>query len=365
MAHEFVVEAQTFRIEQARAVGGDHDRVVERTAARQARGAQRRDFLLETEGARARDFLAERFGRQIEGQALPADRLGGEIDVEIGREPGAGQQFEQRVVGRVGDAYGLHDFDRAAGGGLFDGPGAIDQEQERGGRTVHHRDFVAVEFDDRVVDPRAVESGHQVLDRAKARTRCRPQQRAQARVGHVAEIGLDRRGVAAPAEGDALVGSRRKQCHRDLATRMQPGPRAGDRAFQGALRQRARLDGTRNEHFPKDSERVGHIPLTREGRLCSPKRREAPTDGVPHCKSEPQVTFYCRLLQACITLPISWLGDAGRPGSPADRLRPSAQDDRTDPARPDAAGRPAGPGPAWRAAAGRRPGRAPVRRRPA
>ena len=72
MAHEFVLVAQTFRIEDDVVV--DRHGIVERGAEREARFPELPDVADETEGARAREFAAE--GRRIdrESAALAADR---------------------------------------------------------------------------------------------------------------------------------------------------------------------------------------------------------------------------------------------------------------------------------------------------
>jgi hypothetical protein len=87
-----------------------------------------------------------------------------------------------------------------------------------------------------------------VLDRADARRAgLVGQHRAQARVAHVAEIGLQHARIAgdvAPAEDDAVVGRGRQEQHLDLATGMQADAGAGDGPLQGPLRDRLRFGAT-------------------------------------------------------------------------------------------------------------------------
>ena len=83
--HEFVGEAQAFRIEHA--VFADHQRILERGAKRIARAPQLGDVAHEAECTCARDLAAERVGLDVERKRLLADQR--MIEIDFGLDPEA------------------------------------------------------------------------------------------------------------------------------------------------------------------------------------------------------------------------------------------------------------------------------------
>ena len=97
MTHEFVFEAQAFRIEHA--VLGNHQRIVEGGAERVSGAPQFGDVLHETEGAGARDLAAEGLRLDVERKRLLADQR--MIEFDFGLDPEAmliGPKFAVRAV---------------------------------------------------------------------------------------------------------------------------------------------------------------------------------------------------------------------------------------------------------------------------
>ena len=83
VAHEFVGEAQAFRIEHA--ILGDHQRIGERGAERVAGAPQFGDVLHEAEGAGARDLAAEGLRLDVERERLAAnERM---VEFDFGLDP--------------------------------------------------------------------------------------------------------------------------------------------------------------------------------------------------------------------------------------------------------------------------------------
>ncbi len=85
MADEFIFKAQAVWVQDIVAV--DHDRVIERPAARQTHFAKGFDFMQETESARIRDFTAVRSFFQLVQVFLAADNGACEFDLKTEELP--------------------------------------------------------------------------------------------------------------------------------------------------------------------------------------------------------------------------------------------------------------------------------------
>jgi len=122
VAHELVGATQTFGVQHPVAVD-DHG-VLHRAAAGQADGAQGLDVANEAEGAAVGQLGAERFFVDGQVDALTADDLAGEGDLEGHFEAVARRQAGQLVA--VFDRDGVENLDVATRGFLLAAAGAVE-----------------------------------------------------------------------------------------------------------------------------------------------------------------------------------------------------------------------------------------------
>ena len=226
---ELVGKAQP-RIQQS--VGADHDRVVQRTAQRQAAAAQLLHVALEGEGPRRCKLLGEGVaGPQAGGELLVAehrvlelDRVGHAVlpatDTRRCASPPANHdRADQRHV--LARRIGLH-------------PAGTQQDvDERLGRSVQDRHLGTVQLDAQVVDEQGVERRHEMLDRADGDTV--PLQARGVEAGaRIPEEGRNLRPFRVRAhEDDSAAGLGRQQPHADGPSAVQADPLNGDRLGEG------------------------------------------------------------------------------------------------------------------------------------
>ena len=150
VAHELVGEAHTFGIEDS--VLRNDDRVFERGAERIAGAPQFRYVAHEAESARPGQIIAKHTRRNIDAERLPSNQRIIELDLSFDSQ--AARVWPQLAVTAVlANAYRLEHLNVPARRRLNDDTNLIDRGDERGGATVHDRDFGAVDLDDGVIDP--------------------------------------------------------------------------------------------------------------------------------------------------------------------------------------------------------------------
>ena len=232
---ELVGPAKPFRVHHLLVV--EHDRVVERAAAREAGVPERVHFAQEAERARGRDVALEALRRQrAEVDLLAADRGVVEIhriaDAEVARRLDADR------------AVAVHDFDLAADAqhlalfALREDPGRADQVDERRGAAVHHGQLGAVDLDPDVVDAQAVERAEQVLDRAHGGVTAAELRRERGRHDLArARRNLDRLPEVGAHEHDPRVRARGMQRQLRCRSAVEPHPRTGNFLRNRALKQ--------------------------------------------------------------------------------------------------------------------------------
>src|SRR5262245_26526071 len=166
VAHELVGPAQPVAVQDAELV--HHHGVVEVAPAGEAAPPERLHLAQEAEGAGAAQLALEALVVDHEvPELLAADRRMGEVDRVGDPQPAARLDADQPVA--VADLERAAHAQRAARNALVEDAGRPDQEHERGGAAVHHRNLGAVDLDAHVVDAEAAERGEQMLDGADAR----------------------------------------------------------------------------------------------------------------------------------------------------------------------------------------------------
>ena len=165
--HELAFHPQAAGVQDLVAV--DDDRILEAPAARQSGLTQGLDLMREAEGAGRHDLGAEGLLIDDEIDDLMADDRVVEIDLEPHLVTVARQQG--RVLVAVGDVDGLQNLDVADRRLLTAEAGAVQQLDERQGRTVEDRQLGPVDLDHDVGDAERAEGRHQMLDRRQAHPR--------------------------------------------------------------------------------------------------------------------------------------------------------------------------------------------------
>ena len=280
------------------------------------------------------------------------------IEFDFGFDAKPAQVRPQLAVAvALGDPHRLEHLDVAPRRRQRDNAGLIDRRNERRGAAVHDRNFRAVDFDDGVIDAKAVQRGKHMFGGRDGR--------AVMVAEHGGEFGRRHRAVmgaqfavglavdSAAQKYDAGIGFGRMQCkgggragmnadagdgHMILQRRLPAGGYAPHHAFvphlTAKLRERitSRTDGHPNvrgtqfastkgtgRHRPPDTRSPNTSPLTRQ---TLPAQRHRPTHAFL-----PTVTFFrphsCRLL-------------AAKSDGRADAASPNAQ---SAPSRRSAAGR--------------------------
>ena len=126
----------------------------------------------------------KRSGAEIERIFLTADHGVGEVDFDLGAEPGRiGTQFAEAVAHR--DLHRLKHLDEAARRRLADYPRLVDRGDKGSGAAVHDRNFRTIDFDSGVIDAHAAQGGEHMLGGGD--------ERALAVAQHGREFGCDHR----------------------------------------------------------------------------------------------------------------------------------------------------------------------------
>ncbi len=232
--HELVVVAQALGVEHAVLV--QHNRILQAAAQRQTRGAHGLDILHEPERSGARDFLHVRVLGEIDDDVpvlRPEHRMR-EVDREIELE--AVERIEACPLVAVAHLDGCKDAQIALRRVLLDDAGRLQQEDERPGTAIHDRDLGSGNVDVEVVDAKARERGHQVLDGGNAGT-VMLQRRRQPRVADMQGVGGNGNGgrKVDPMKDDPGVCHARPQRNLDARAGMQADAGRLDRRFEGAL----------------------------------------------------------------------------------------------------------------------------------
>ena len=158
MAAKFVGEPQ-WAIHHA--IVGQHNRVIERTAANQPHGSKRFNFPFETEGTRPRQQLAKAFLANVHFELLPANKGMREIH----------EAFHMKFVGGVdADAPAIFDdFQRPQDFQVtapFAQPacaGLLEHLHERLGRAIEDGHLDGVYIDEHIVDAAGVDRRQKML----------------------------------------------------------------------------------------------------------------------------------------------------------------------------------------------------------
>ena len=162
VTHEFIFETQAVFVHHALVV--DHDGVVHAAAQREVVGAQVLDVTQETEGTGPADFIDE--GCRGKVHAGPAMLIAKRRVIEVDSEG----DLEAVVGVEGGDLVAIPDLDATLDAGetlgrfLFHDSGGLNQKHERPGAAVHDRNLGGTDIDHGVVDAKARESRHDVLD---------------------------------------------------------------------------------------------------------------------------------------------------------------------------------------------------------
>src|SRR5258707_5029328 len=160
MAHEFVGEAQSLRVEHT--ILAHHQSIFERSAECVTRTPQFGNVAHETESTGARNLTAERVGLDVERKRLLADKR--MIEIDLGFDTETMLVRPQLAICTIfGNRDGLDHLDIAAWQSPRGEAGLVDCIHKRSGAAIHDWHFGPVDFDDHVIDVEATHSCEKVL----------------------------------------------------------------------------------------------------------------------------------------------------------------------------------------------------------
>ena len=178
-------------------------------------------------------------GEKSSAKCLPPDGGGGKFDLEFVSGPGRGSEAGAGVV--LADADRLQNLDGFARDILAFAPGFLNQQKIRQGIAIQDGRFRAIQTHGKVIDARAGNRRHQMLNHADADT-VFFQHRAQPRFTHqVIARGNRPAAQIAAHEQHPLSRGRRRQGHGHADPGMQGNAGGCDRASDGLAGDHVRL----------------------------------------------------------------------------------------------------------------------------
>jgi hypothetical protein len=205
MAHAFVGESQPMRIDRGALV--EHERIVEIGAQSETFPPKSLRVTQESKTTGARQVGPECFGRQLEGLALAANRRW-KGDFHIESEAGF-RRAKLRPPGAVRYAHRLYNAQRTPRRRKRDDACFVDRRNEVASGSVHRRNFIAVEHNERIVDAKRCKRSHQMFDCRHAGAIAR-EPRAQFRCVDAGPMRFDFRSCNAENNPDASAAWRER-----------------------------------------------------------------------------------------------------------------------------------------------------------
>src|SRR5690606_2607849 len=161
VASEFIRIAQPANVDDPMVVADD-ERVVQRRAQRIPRGPKSLHILHEAESARAGNVTAENLGVDVGSEILPPDGRAFEIDLDLEAVARIGPEL--RPGGTAFDTRGLRDANMAALDRQNVDARLVEGLNDGTRGAIENGNLVTLYLDDHVVDAKAENSGHQMLD---------------------------------------------------------------------------------------------------------------------------------------------------------------------------------------------------------
>jgi len=188
------------------AVTGEHDGILERTAANQAYGAKRLDVALKAKSARASQQVAKRVREDDNFDLLLADQWMRKIYVTLHAKFVGGIDADVAIL--FDDFNRADDFKVAAAATETANASLVEKLEERFGGAIEDWDLDRINVDEDVVDPGGVNGGEEVFGGGKKHALFH-QTGGVADAGNVAATGFNGKMIqVGAAKNDASVGGR-------------------------------------------------------------------------------------------------------------------------------------------------------------